>query len=183
MALDAVTDYITEVRVLVQDQDQPYRYPDADLVTGLNLAIMDSRRLRPDMWIGKFPLPSFSALITTAVTNTGNATLQFASVPSAVSIGQSVYDTTTAGAIVSAKTVLAVNSTQIVLSANVDAAVQLGDTIIVGPACVPVDPQYRSAFILYMCANAQMRDEEETQDTRSMAYMKMFQQILTGVVA
>jgi hypothetical protein len=60
MALDTVADYVSEARVLLQDQVAPYRYPDSDLVSALNMGIMTARRLRPDLFIGVTSLPSFS---------------------------------------------------------------------------------------------------------------------------
>lgn len=43
-----VQDYITEVRRLLQDEVQPYRYSDDDLVAFLNQAFLEVRRVRPD---------------------------------------------------------------------------------------------------------------------------------------
>lgn len=54
MALDYVADYITRARVLLQDTVEDYRYPTADLVEALNLAVMDARRLRPDLFLTDF---------------------------------------------------------------------------------------------------------------------------------
>jgi hypothetical protein len=39
---------------------------------------------------------------------------------------------------------------------------------------VPIDPMYRSAFVYYICGQAQMRDEENTQDTRAAAFLNKF---------
>lgn len=64
MALDTVQDYLTEARTLLQDSVAPYRYPDEDMVRELNIAIMEARRLRPDLFFGfrgKHPYPVFSA--------------------------------------------------------------------------------------------------------------------------
>jgi hypothetical protein len=64
MALDTVADYIAKARTLLQDVVEPYRYGDADLVESLNEGILESRRLRPDMWIGMprgASLPSYSS--------------------------------------------------------------------------------------------------------------------------
>jgi hypothetical protein len=112
-ALVTVQDYITEARVLLQDQVAPYRYPDDDLLTAFNMAVLDSRRLRPDLWIGVTTLPSFTA---------------------------------------------------------------------VDPTTVNIDSQYRTAFVFYICGSAQMRDEEETQDTRAAAFMTAYKNILVGGV-
>jgi hypothetical protein len=67
-ALATVADYVTAARILLQDQTAPYRYADADLVQGLSFAITEARRIRPDMFIGRFDeLPFFSANNSTAV--------------------------------------------------------------------------------------------------------------------
>lgn len=65
MALDTVADYIADARVLLQDQYAGgYRYTDAELVTALNHAFLEMRRLRPDMFIAKKAVPSYSAAST-----------------------------------------------------------------------------------------------------------------------
>lgn len=109
MALDTVQDYVTEARVLLLDQNVPYRYADSDLVSGLNIAVLEARRLRPEIFQGYFKttLPSFTA---------------------------------------------ASMSTQ----------------------QVPVDAQYRAAFLYYICGHAQLRDEENTQDGRAAAFLNKF---------
>lgn len=64
MALDTVQDYIDEARVLLQDKDTPFRYSDAELIRILNIAIMEARRLRPDIFLGKMhiTLQSYTAV-------------------------------------------------------------------------------------------------------------------------
>lgn len=66
--LNTVADYVAYARVLTQDTVQPYRYPDDDFVTALNIAIMESLRVRPDLWLGVATLPSFTTNDTTGVT-------------------------------------------------------------------------------------------------------------------
>lgn len=66
MALNTVADYIREARVLLQDTMEPYRYPDANFLTSLNIALLESRRLRADLWIDA-SVPSFSINDTTEV--------------------------------------------------------------------------------------------------------------------
>lgn len=45
---------------------------------------------------------------------------------------------------------------------------------------VPIDPQYRVAFVYYICGHAQLRDDENNQDTRSAAFLNKFiSQMLT----
>lgn len=41
-------------------------------------------------------------------------------------------------------------------------------------AVVPIDPMYRVAFVYYICGQAQLRDEENTQDTRAAAFLNKF---------
>lgn len=41
-------------------------------------------------------------------------------------------------------------------------------------AAVPVDPQYRLAFLYYVCGHAQLRDDEMNQDNRASAFMNKF---------
>jgi hypothetical protein len=60
-ALETVQDYITESRRLLQDTvATAYRYPDADLVDALNTGLMEARRLRADLFLPKFDIPSFA---------------------------------------------------------------------------------------------------------------------------
>lgn len=114
MALDTVQDYVDRARVLLQDQYEPYRYPDSDLVEALSEAILEARRLRPDLLKPYFrtSLPDFSTS----------------------SMSQSV----------------------------------------------PIDPQYRVAFVYYICGQAQLRDDENTQDSRASVFLNKFvSQLLT----
>ena len=112
MTLDTVADYVREARVLLQDQVVPYRYPDADLVSALNMGILRARFLRPDLFIGTTTLPSFTA-----------------------------NDTTT----------------------------------------FSMDVQYRVPFVYFIAGHAQMRDEEDTQDNRSAAFLSMFAKQLAAL--
>ena len=67
MALLLVSDYIDDVRVLLQDTvNSPYRYADADLIEALNRGILEACRLRPDIamamgWNFTGDPPQFSA--------------------------------------------------------------------------------------------------------------------------
>lgn len=68
MALDTVADYIEESRRLLQDTVAPFRYSDAELIESLNIAILEARRLRPDLFLGRFDnLPDYTATGTTVV--------------------------------------------------------------------------------------------------------------------
>lgn len=60
--LNTVADVFAEARVLLQDTVVPYRYADAELIRILNIAIMEARRLRPDLFLGQFTsLPAFAS--------------------------------------------------------------------------------------------------------------------------
>ena len=67
-ALDTLGQYLTEARRLLQDEVVPYRYPDGDLVDALNIGLMEARRLRADLFLNQFTLPSFDpdTIVTTA---------------------------------------------------------------------------------------------------------------------
>lgn len=45
---------------------------------------------------------------------------------------------------------------------------------------VSIDPQYRVAFVYYMCGQAQLRDDENVQDSRAVTFLNKFtSQMLT----
>jgi hypothetical protein len=69
MALDRVSDYSSEVRRILKDTVAPYRFADSDILSGLNLALLEARRLRPDLFAGRLRAvpPSYSALTSAAV--------------------------------------------------------------------------------------------------------------------
>lgn len=48
---------------------------------------------------------------------------------------------------------------------------------------VPIDPQYRVAFVYYICGNAQLRDDENNQDSRSAAFLNKFVAQMTNIQA
>lgn len=64
MALLNVQNYVDQARVLLLDQVAPYRFPDADIVEALNMAIGEARRLRPDLFTKYFrsDLPDYSTV-------------------------------------------------------------------------------------------------------------------------
>jgi hypothetical protein len=72
-ALATVTDYVNEARTLLQDKIAPYRYADDELMSALNVTLLDARRLRPDLFLGDgtttslSEVQSFITLDTTAV--------------------------------------------------------------------------------------------------------------------
>ena len=51
MQLFTVNDYMAEARVLLQDRVAPYRYTDDILLMGVNAAMMEVSRLRPDIFV------------------------------------------------------------------------------------------------------------------------------------
>jgi len=59
-----VGDVVSEARIILQDtESQLYRYSDAELVTYLNNALLEARRIRPDLfraYIGQ-AVPSYTA--------------------------------------------------------------------------------------------------------------------------
>ena len=62
--LETVSDYMTDVRTLLQDSIAPYRYDDPSLLAALNTTLLEGRRLRPDLFVynhGSDKMPSFSA--------------------------------------------------------------------------------------------------------------------------
>lgn len=61
MALETVANYITEARRLLQDTRAPYRFPDSDYIAALNNGIMETRRMRPDLFLGGAALPTYIA--------------------------------------------------------------------------------------------------------------------------
>lgn len=67
--LATVADLVAHARVLLQDESVgAYRYSDNQLLTALNSAVMESQRLRPDLWLRVVTLPSYTVVDTTAVT-------------------------------------------------------------------------------------------------------------------
>lgn len=65
MALDTVADYVARARVLLQDTEEPYRYSDDELIEALNLAVLEARKLRPDLFLRTFKvLPEFASTDT-----------------------------------------------------------------------------------------------------------------------
>lgn len=67
MATRTVADLLNRVRVVLQDQDQDgYRYPTADLVGYLNDSVLEAKRLRPDLFVGRYRVdpPQVSDILT-----------------------------------------------------------------------------------------------------------------------
>ena len=111
MALETVAKFITTARVLMTDTVSPYRYSDAELAIALSLAMLEARRLRPDLFLGRMStIPNYTANDTTAVV---------------------------------------------------------------------IDDQYRIALLYYVIGHAQLRDEEDTQDARAVAFLSKFASQMT----
>lgn len=69
MALDTVSGLVAQARVLVQDTvDAPYRYSDPDALAGLNLGLLEMRRLRFDAFLDtRASTPQYSAVDATQI--------------------------------------------------------------------------------------------------------------------
>ena len=52
---------------------------------------------------------------------------------------------------------------------------------IVDATALVIPDMYRMAFVYYMVGQAQMRDEEETQDNRAAGFLQMFKAQLVGL--
>lgn len=60
-ALETVEDYVDAARTLLQDTVETYRYSDDELVLALSLAVLEARRIRPDLFLDRFDeLPEFT---------------------------------------------------------------------------------------------------------------------------
>lgn len=62
--LHTVQGLVTGVRVKLQDRVQPYRYSDNAIVSALNIALLQSRGFRPDLFLvpnGGFVVPQYDA--------------------------------------------------------------------------------------------------------------------------
>lgn len=113
--LDTVSDYLTDARVLLQDQIAPYRYDDPSLLIALNVALLEGRRLRADLFVFNDRCGGF--------------------VP----------------------------------------AYQVNDNTL-----VPIEQQFRLAFLHGLVAHAIERDQEDVQDERAVQFLNIMSNILTG---
>lgn len=52
--LHTVSDYMEAIRAVLQDQVQPYRYADDDILTGFNMMLLEARRLRADLFVSRW---------------------------------------------------------------------------------------------------------------------------------
>lgn len=113
--LETVEGYIEDARTLLLDKISPYRYSDDSLLAALNLALLEGRRLRPDLFVykhGGVKVPYYTAVS--------------------------------------------------------------GDR-------VPIEEQFRLAFVYGLVAHAILRDTEDVQDARSNLFMQTMHDILIGV--
>jgi len=67
-ALDTVGKMVAQARVLLQDNIEPFRYPDDQLIDTLNIAFLDARRLRPDMFLSSPSAVPFYTLFSETIT-------------------------------------------------------------------------------------------------------------------
>ena len=111
--LESVSDYVQDARTLLLDRIAPYRYSDISLLVALNLALLDGRRIRPDLFVYRH----------------GNQVPSYSQVD-----GQRV----------------------------------------------PIEAQFRKAFVYGMVAHALARDQEDVQDQRSNSFLNVFYSILAG---
>lgn len=111
--LSTVAQYIDAARVLLQDRVVEYRYSDIDLMSNLNIALTEVRRLRPDLFLD---------------TNFG--------------VIPSFYDP---------------------------------------EQVVEFEPQFRMALVYYICGQAQLSDQEDTQDARATIFLNKFVAQLTTI--
>jgi len=110
--LDTVADYVRETRTLLQDNVPPYRYTDLELLSALNMGMLQARKLRADLFLGVTTVPTYVTVDATAVA---------------------------------------------------------------------MDQQYRTPFIYFMTGHAQLRDEEDTVDSRAAGFIGKFTAQLTTV--
>jgi hypothetical protein len=77
MTFDTVGDYISDARTLLQDRIVPYRYSTISLIAALNLALLEVRRIRPDLlWDNLDNVPNYDwndAMSTLVPGTDGNA--------------------------------------------------------------------------------------------------------------
>jgi hypothetical protein len=50
-------------------------------------------------------------------------------------------------------------------------------------AAVNIDPQYRVAFVYYICGMSQLRDDENVQDSRAVTFLNKFTAQLLSIAA
>jgi hypothetical protein len=113
--LDTVSDYLSDARILLQDIIEPFRYDDASLLTALNVALLEGRRLRADLFV-------------------------FNDRDGGIVPHYSVNDN----------------------------------------SVVPIEQQFRLAFLHGVVGHAIERDQEDLQDERAVWFLNVMANILTG---
>lgn len=113
LSLNTVQGYVADIRALLLDKVKPYRYSDVALVAGLNLALLEGRRIRPDLFVTRY----------------GNRVPQFTEVS-----GEEV----------------------------------------------PIEEQFRLAFVYGTAGHVLLRDEEDVQDARAKMFTDMMHDLLQG---
>ena len=53
---NTVADYVTDARNLLQDKIPEYRYDEESVLTALNVALLETRRQRPDLFVFNLPV-------------------------------------------------------------------------------------------------------------------------------
>ena len=54
LRLTTVEDYVGDVRTILLDKVQPYRYSDDELLVALNTSLLEARRLRADLFVHRW---------------------------------------------------------------------------------------------------------------------------------
>lgn len=113
--LDTVADYIADARTLLLDTIEPYRYDDDSLLVALNVALLEGRRLRADLFVFNDrkggQVPAYTAVDSTSV---------------------------------------------------------------------PIEAQFRLAFLHGLAGHALERDQEDVQDKRAVSFLNIMSNILIG---
>jgi hypothetical protein len=116
-ALETITDYINDARTILQDTIAPFRYADLELVTAMNVTLLEGRRIRADLFVYNKNL-SDRQVAPFFIANDGSR--------------------------------------------------------------VEIEAAFRLAFLHGMMAHALERDQEDIQDERAAAFMRIFNNILSG---
>lgn len=67
--LVTLQDYVNDVRALILDTVSPYRYSDADVISAFNMMLLETRRVRPDLFVTRWgsDVPYFQPPVSGAV--------------------------------------------------------------------------------------------------------------------
>lgn len=119
-ALKTIDDFVEDGRTLLQDEIAPYRYDDDSLVIAMNVTLLETRRLRPDLFLYRRRRP---------------------------------------------------NEPEVQSFEGVDGTE------------LQMEEQFRLPLLYGMVAHALTRDQEDIQDARAGAFMKIYEGMLLGVQA